>query len=64
MNKAQQIIEGLTILNAYPGGCEVNAQHDVLYAGPGVKVSEEDAVRLQAAHWHWSEHEECWSVFT
>lgn len=60
--RIDKVIEGLTILNAYPF-CMMSASHDELVAGPdGAKISPEDQDRLKALGWR--EHSESgWAIF-
>jgi hypothetical protein len=45
--------EAFTIFEKYAGEFNVNAEHDVVYAGPNPDlVSEDDTQRLIALGWH------------
>jgi hypothetical protein len=57
-----QIIDGLIILDGYPGDAEVLALHGVLYAGgpPPEKMSAADRKALEKLRWHWNEECQCW----
>ncbi len=67
MATTRQVIEGLEILERYkdPASAgEVCAEHDVIYAGHDVSVSEEDRARLDALGWHWDSGVDSWARFT
>ncbi len=45
----------------------LDAQHDIIYAGPSINDIPEDSqdgILLQALGWHANEDEECWAYFT
>lgn len=62
MNKVQKVIEGLTILNTYKG-CAIQAEHDVLFAGPDTEVSESDARLLEGLGWTYVASEKVWKIY-
>lgn len=46
-------IEAFTIFQKYHPAVDINAEHDIIYAGPPPsKVSEEDKARLAQLRWH------------
>lgn len=59
------VIEGLKILETY-GAESVDAQHDVIYTGPGSdkNVSKEDAKKLKNLGWRFDAQAESWARFT
>lgn len=67
MNRIEEIIAGLQILNRYPK-CDVSAEHDILYAGPSSypdpKIDTDDKIALKKLGWHYDEEVESWAVFT
>lgn len=65
MSTAQKIINGLLILNSYPG-MEMTAHHDEIMAGPTdvSLVNEEDKAKLAALGFTYNDDYDCWSVFT
>ncbi len=54
MTQTQEIIKGLLILAKYPK-CSVQAEHDVLYAGPSdvSLIRDEDIDKLESLGWHY-----------
>lgn len=66
MADAKKIIAGLDIMQKHGLEVEVDAQHDVLYAGPGIdgELTDEDKKKLEELGWHWDEEFDCWSIFT
>jgi hypothetical protein len=66
-----EVIEGLQILKKYAGenSSSIDAQHDVIYAGPSLdelegRLTEEDRKRLDELGWHEDTEGECWARFT
>jgi hypothetical protein len=59
-----RVIAGLQILAKYSDS--VDAQHDVIYAGPGDSsvISREDAAELERIGWHYESDVDSWAVFT
>ena len=58
--------ESFTILAKYSEETyQVNAEHDVIYAGPGMveKVSEDDKARLKELGWRINEEYHCFTRF-
>ena len=67
MKRIDQFAEGLTILAKYDqDGFSVQAQHDVIYAGPSDAnaVSPGDRARLEELSWHINSEFGCWAKFT
>lgn len=66
MADAKKIIEGLSIMQKHGLSVEVDAQHDVLYAGPGIdgELTDEEQKKLEELGWHWDEEFDCWAIFT
>jgi hypothetical protein len=62
MSKAQKIINGLLILNTYPG-LEINVSHDEIHAGCLESVSDVDHRDLISFGWRY-DTEGFWSIFT
>jgi hypothetical protein len=66
MSKAQKIINGLLILNTYPG-LEINVSHDELHAGNTTEncviYSDVDHRDLVELGWRY-DTEGFWSIFT
>jgi hypothetical protein len=63
----QEIIEGFAILTKY-NGCkgEVCAEHDIIYAAPGVEQDDldpEDIAKMEELHWHWDNDADSWAKF-
>lgn len=65
MATAKAVVEGLTILMKH-GAVNVDAQHDELFAGPGIdgELSEDEKKRLEELGWHFDEEFDCWAKFT
>lgn len=59
----KEIIEAFQIFDKYPNDGELSAEHDELFAGPGLKVSEEDEKRLNELGWDYDEGTESWQKF-
>jgi hypothetical protein len=59
--RVQKIIHGLTILARYRD-CDINAEHDVIYAGTS-DVTLVDKKELKECDWHWDEELKCWKRF-
>lgn len=68
MATMEAIRGGLEILAKYvkPDDHCVDAQHDIIYAGPGSdnEVSAEDKVALEKLGWHWDTDCDSWARFT
>lgn len=66
MADAKKIVEGLNILQKYGLTVEVDAQHDVIYAGPGIngELTVEEQAEMEKIGWHWDEEFDCWAIFT
>lgn len=69
MASFNQIIAGFQILAKYVDGddpCQVDAQHDVIYAGPSSieQVSDEDRGALEKLGWHIDDSLDCFYHFT
>lgn len=64
--RARGIQQGIKLLLDVLGGCEVDAQHDVIYAGgDGVDFMGEPArVKMRDWGWHWDDDFDCWAFFT
>jgi hypothetical protein len=64
VTRIEEVIEGLQILAKY-SNC-IDAQHDVIYAGPGVasKVTAKDTIRLHQLGWHIDKEIDSWAKFT
>jgi hypothetical protein len=64
VTRIEEVIEGLQILAKY-SNC-IDAQHDVIYAGPGISsmVTAEDADRLKQLLWHIDKEVDSWAKFT
>lgn len=65
-----QIYEGLKILAGSDKKesllkIDMDAQHDILYAGPQLsELSEDEFNRLEKElGWHWDEENDCWAHF-
>lgn len=65
MADAKQVIDGLTVLMKH-GAVEVDAQHDELFAGPGLdgELTDEEKAKMKELGWHFDEEFDCWSIFT
>lgn len=65
MASAQEVIDGLTILMKH-GAISVEAQHDILYAGPGIdgELTDEEKAKLEQLGWHFDEETDSWARFT
>jgi hypothetical protein len=59
MNK---ILAGMQIIAKYDEDFCTDAQHDQIWAGPGVDMNEEDTQAMLSLGWFWDE--ESWSHFT
>lgn len=61
-----RVSEGLAILARHSGKFDINADHDVIYAGPekAEDVPREDADCLKALGWIVSSEYGCWMYFT
>ena len=66
MADAKKVVEGLNILMKTGLNVEVDAQHDKLFAGPGIdgEISKEDRTKLEELGWHFSVEFDCWAIFT
>lgn len=66
MASVMKVIEGLQILSRYPESSNVNAERDIIYAGPPSSevVSDDDRKRLHDLGWHVSSEFGCWARFT
>lgn len=65
MADAKKIVEGLNILMKH-GAVEVDAQHDELFAGPGLdgELTKDEQKQLEDLGWHFDKELDCWSHFT
>lgn len=65
MADAKKIVEGLQILMKH-GEVAVDAQHDILCAGPGIdgELTDEEKAKLVELGWHWDEECDSWAHFT
>ena len=67
MASLNQVIKGLEILSKYDSkngdSHNICAEHDIIYAGPGVEVSEEDKKILDDLGWHWDSSADSWARF-
>ena len=65
MADAKKIVDGLTILMKH-GKVDVDAQHDILCAGPGIngELPAEEKAKLEELGWHFDTEYDCWAVFT
>ena len=66
MATIRNVIEGLQIIEKY-GSQEIDAQHDVIYAGPDKgekKILSEDAAKLEELGWFFDEEFDCYAIFT
>ena len=69
MATLKEVRDGLNILSKYLSKGEesyVTAQHDILFAGPGLDggISDEDKKKLEDLGWHFDEEFDCWARFT
>lgn len=71
MATLDEVINGLQILQKYAGkeSDRIDAQHDVIYAGPNLeelegKITEEDKAKLEELGWHEDSEGDCWARFT
>lgn len=69
MATAKQVIEGLQILSRYgdPQEHDICAEHDIIYACPGVgpkDPSTEELQRLEDLGWFWDDQVDSWARFT
>ena len=64
-SRVVKIAESLTILSKYENS-RLDADHDILYAGPtpDTGCSEEDAKRLEKLGWSLDESLPAWTFFT
>jgi hypothetical protein len=64
-NRLRDIRVGLEIFERH-GGRFANAEHDILYAGPGEGqlVTPEEETTLEEYGWHFDEEVESWALFT
>lgn len=63
MTKAESICKGLQILIAEDPNCEVQGEHDVIYAGVGL-MSDDLSVKMEEAGWVRDNEFDCWVKFT
>lgn len=59
MNK---VLAGLQIIAKYDEDFDTCAEHDELYAGVGIEMSDEDQKAMNEIGWRWDG--ESWRVFT
>ena len=59
MNK---VLAGLQIIATYDEDFELCAEHDEVFAGVGIEMSEEDQKKMEDLDWSWDE--ESWHHFT
>ena len=65
MSKYEEITQAFAIFTRYEHEHGVDAQHDIIYAGPDPDVmSPEDRAAVEALGWHPEEEYECWGMFT
>lgn len=57
-----QILAGLQIIAKYDEDFNMCAEHDQIFAGVDIEMSEEDQKVMKELGWFWSE--ESWSHFT
>ena len=62
--KASELIEGLKIITRTQPDAEVDAQHDIIYAGEYKprKLTAEERARMKELNWF--ESEDAWAHFT
>ena len=65
MASAQEVIDGLTILMKH-GKIDVEAQHDIIFAGPGIdgELTKEEQDQMLKLGWHFDEETDSWARFT
>lgn len=65
MATTKQVVGGLEILGRYGGADDHNicAEHDIIYAGHGCVVSDDDRAKLEELGWHWDDDIDSWARF-
>ena len=65
MASTKDVIEGLVILMKH-GAATVEAQHDILFAGPDFDdaLTKEEEAKLKELGWHFDEETDSWAKFT
>lgn len=65
MASISDVMGGLEILRKYATpDDDMAAEHDVIYAPGGRKVSKEDRAALEKLGWFWDDEFHCWARFT
>jgi hypothetical protein len=64
-SRAGKLVAGLQLMMIH-GPVDVDAQHDVIYAGGGDGEGLPDSLAssLEGLGWHWDDEYECWGFFT
>lgn len=66
----KSLTDGLDVLRKYlkeGDEGEVEAQHDIIFASPGItydETSPEDRAKLEELGWHFDSEGDCWAKFT
>jgi len=61
MANVSEVMQGLQVISKYSD--DICAEHDCIYAGPGVKVSKDDQAKLEELGWHWDNEAGSWARF-
>jgi hypothetical protein len=66
--QSNKLLEGLNIIGSYydedDGKYWIVSEHDEIFAGHGLSVSEEDKIFLVDLGWIFDESLDCWKAFT